>query len=671
MSVLPPGSKLGRFTIQSVIGQGAMGVVYLAHDPQIDRPVALKTMRPALAEGEAGEIEARFTREAKLAGRLQHPNIVTVYDVGRDGDVLFIAMEYVDGRPLTRYIGATEMTLRARVSIVRQVAEALEHAHERGVVHRDIKPGNILIGRDGRVKVTDFGIGRFTSASTSDMTRAGQMIGSPAYMSPEQVRGDRLDGRSDLFSLGVVLYELLTSARPFPGESITTLVYQILHTEPKDPLELKSDLPIATREVMARLLAKQPDKRPQNAREFVHELRRIERFQRESEMTRRAVAAAAAPAARAPSQAPPPIPPLARSDLAGEGSAARTGPPAPPPPSDAEAPTVASAPRQPALPSAPARTRRVSALLYLLAAAFVVIAILLLQRRGAPAPALAPTAAPTAAASARLTPEAAPAPTAAAAAAPTLVPAEVPTALPTAGPSEAASASVGVPRGAGTARPAARRAPTAPPVEDVVAAAPIAAPAAPPPARASSSRPDRVDATYTTKRGVRFTSSPEQARLYVDGHYVGIADDWDNRGGGRTFEFDSEGAHYVRMELPGYQTRQLEIDVRPDAGDSISIDEDLERYSHAPYDKLPAVSDRTTGAVELHVEPPDASVSENGKYLGAASSFGADSPMRLKGPTVHDLVVSAAGYKPKTIRILVAPNAGKDVAKITEKLKKE
>ena len=151
----------------------------------------------------------------------------------------------------------------------------------------------------------------------------------------------------------------------------------------------------------------------------------------------------------------------------------------------------------------------------------------------------------------------------------------------------------------------------------------------------------------------------------------GIADDWDNRGGGRAFEFDSDGAHYVRMELPGYQTRQLEIDVRPDAKDSISIDEDLERYSHAPYEKLPAVAAQTTGAVELQIEPADASVSEEGKFLGAASSFGPGSPMKLKGPTVHDLVLSAPGYKPKPIRILVAPNAGKDVAKISEKLKKE
>ena len=661
MSVLPPGSKLGRFPIESVLGQGAMGVVYLAHDPEIDRPVALKTMRPALEEGEAQDVEARFVREAKLAGRLQHPNIVTVFDVGRDGDVCFIAMEYVDGRPLTRYIGAAELPLKAKVSIVRQVAEALDHAHERGVVHRDIKPGNILIGRDGRVKVTDFGIGRFTSASTSDMTRAGQMIGSPAYMSPEQVRGDRLDGRSDLFSLGVVLYELLTSARPFPGESITTLVYQILHTEPKDPLELKSDLPVATREVMAHLLAKHPDRRPQNAREFIHELKRIEKFQRESEMTRRAVAVAAAP----PPAGPPPGPGRAAVTGSAEPSGVRTA--ASPP--LAPAPAAPSAFASPGAPP-PSRKRR-SALPYLLAAAAVVIAILLLQRRPpAPQPAPPPVVAPA-------VPTAVPPREAAATAVPTAAalapaPEEVPTFLPTAGPSAAGASSVGVPRsGAPAARSTARRAPTPPPIEDVVAAAPAPQPPPPPAAARSSSRPERIDATYTTRHSVRFTSSPEQARLYVDGRYVGIADDWDNRGGGRAFEFETDGTHYVRMELPGYQTRQLEIEVRPDAGDSISIDEELDRRSKEPYDKLPTVADRTTGAVELQIEPPDASVSQDGKPIGAASSFGPGSPLKLKGPAVHDLVLTAPGYKPKTIRILVAPNAGRDIAKVSEKLKKE
>jgi hypothetical protein len=301
------------------------------------------------------------------------------------------------------------------------------------------------------------------------------------------------------------------------------------------------------------------------------------------------------------------------------------------------------------------------------AGALAVVAVLLLQRRApaiSSAPTPGPTAAPTAPAervAAAPEPTVAPAPAAA-------VPETLPTVLPTPGPREAASSSVGVPRSNVPARPT-RRAPPVAPVEDVVAAAP------PPPAAApsakSSTRPDRVDATYTTRRGVRFTSSPEQARLYVDGRYVGIADDWDNRGGGRVFEFDSDGSHYVRMELPGYQTRQLEIDVRPDAKDSISIDEDLERYSHAPYEKLSVVAAQTTGAVELEVEPADASVSEEGKFLGAASSFGAGSPLKLKGPTVHDLVLSAPGYKPKPIRVLVAPNAGKDVAKISEKLKKE
>ncbi|HKD17484.1 MAG TPA: serine/threonine-protein kinase, partial [Thermoanaerobaculia bacterium] len=315
MSLLPAGSKLGRFQIASVLGQGAMGVVYLAHDPEIGRPVAIKTVRAEAIGGEsAQEIEARFQKEAKLAGRLQHPNIVTVYDVGRAGETLFIAMEYVDGKPLTRYLGAPDsLPLAVKVAIVRQVAEALGHAHERGVLHRDVKPGNILVGADGRVKVTDFGIGKFTGATTSELTRTGHMVGSPAYMSPEQVRGEKLDGRSDLFSLGIVLYELLTGARPFPGESITTLVYQILHTEPRDPLEWKSDLPVATREVIARLLAKAPEKRPADARDFVHELARIEKIQRESEMTRRAIRTGAPAAAPAPPPAPtvpvPPTPP--------------------------------------------------------------------------------------------------------------------------------------------------------------------------------------------------------------------------------------------------------------------------------------------------------------------------------------------------------------------------
>lgn len=668
MSFLTPGSRLGRFEISTVLGQGAMGVVYLANDPQIGRPVAIKTVRPGASRGEesANEIEERLRKEARLAGRLQHPNIVTIYDVGRDGDEYFIAMEYVDGKSLTRYLVAPDdLPLTAKIAIIRQTAEALAHAHERGVLHRDIKPGNILIARDGRVKVTDFGIGRFTAASTSDLTRSGQMIGSPAYMSPEQVRGERLDGRSDLFSLGVVLYELLTSVRPFPGESITTLVYQILHTEPRDPLELKSSLPVATREVMARLLAKRPDARPADARAFLKELSRIEAIQRESEVTRRAVAAASpapAIAARAAAPAPPAPPSVAPPSVA------------PPPVAGAPAPTAASAATTSwnAPPSPPHHRRGGGPILILALAVLVLAAVLLLRGRGTPmtpaAPAVTPpdvpqgtTAAPKGAAAGGV----GEAPLSA-----TAEPVQV-IQLPTPGPREAADATVGAPRVAGERpRPTARLAAPPPPPVEAARAEP-----APPPREAASdsgSASERPDATYSTRRSVRFTSSPDQARLIIDGRAVGIADDWDNRGGGRAFEFEKPGAHDVRLELPGYRTLHLRIDVSPDfEKDNISIDDELERRQRVAYEKIPSVYDRTTGAVEFLVDPPDAAVSEGGKLLGPASSFSSASPLQLRGPMVHDLLLSAPGRKSKLARILVSGNAGRERAVVKEKLKPE
>jgi eukaryotic-like serine/threonine-protein kinase len=549
-------------------------------------------------------------------------------------------MEYVEGRPLTRYLGSREeLPLAAKVTIIRQAAEALAHAHERDVVHRDIKPGNILITADGRVKVTDFGIGKFASATSSDMTRTGQMIGSPAYMSPEQIRGEKVDGRSDLFSLGVVLYELLTGARPFPGESITTLVYQILHTEPRDPREIRSDLPLTTREVMARLLAKQPDRRPPDAREFIRELRRIEKFQRESEMTRRAVAAAPA-ATAASAAAPPPLP----------SSRAVTSPAAPadiPPP-----------------PPVPASRKGLERTIFLLAGAAIAVGVVLWLASRKPQPSV-PVAAPPA------IPTAAPAPATEAPAA-EVASAVTPVVLPTPGPDEAADATVGATRLSDTpvARPTrARRSPVPTAKPPRVAAAPMAAEAPPAPAPAAPARPPRVDAVYETRGSVRFTSSPEQARLYLDGRYVGIADDWDNRGGGRALELEKEGTHYVRMELPGYRPLNLQIDVTPDGDDSVSIDEELDRRERVPYEKLPTVSDRTTSEVEFAVTPADAGISEDGKALGLASDFGPGSPLKLSGPMVHDLMLSAPGHLPKLVRILVAPNAGKTRAKITEKLK--
>ncbi len=624
MSVLPAGSKLGRFQIASVLGQGAMGVVYLANDPDIERPVAIKTVRPEGVGGESlQDLETRFLREARLAGRLQHPNIVTVYDVGRDHGVCFIAMEYVDGHPLTRYLGAgAELPLSARVGIIRQVAEALGHAHERGVLHRDVKPGNILVAKGGRVKVTDFGIGKFTEAATSELTRAGQMVGSPAYMSPEQVKGEKLDGRSDLFSLGIVLYELLTGARPFSGESITTLVYQILHTEPRDPLELKSDLPVSTREVVARLLAKAPDRRPANAQEFIRELRRIEKFQRESELTRRAVSAAPAPPTPEEAGAGGP---------AGPATSAGTVP-APVPPRRSGMPVILGA-----------------------LAVLVAVSFLLLRDRQegmAPMAAAGPTRAPALPTAAPATPAPTAKPTAAAE--PTPLPIE-------AGPAAATPKPRLTPRLRLTAVAAEEKK-----VAGAQASAPVPAPTS------SSGRPAHPDAVFATRRAVRFTSSPDQARLSVDGRYIGIADDWDNRGGGRELELP-KGTHSVKMELPGYRPLILEIQVTDDSGkDSLSIDQEMERFDRMAYDRLPAPADRTTGSVEFVIEPPDATVSESARTLGAATNFGPASPLELKGgPAVHDLVLSAPGYKSKLMRILVAPNAGKDRAKVRETLRRE
>ncbi len=245
----------------------------------------------------------------------------------------------------------------------------------------------------------------------------------------------------------------------------------------------------------------------------------------------------------------------------------------------------------------------------------------------------------------------------------------LPTAEPTAAPepsplpTEAPAAAAATPK----LRPTPRRKPTAAPTE--VPRVADASPAAAPP---SSSRPENPDKVFATRRAVRFTSSPDQARLYVDGRYIGIADDWDNRGGGRELELP-RGVHFVKMELPGYRPLVLEIQVTPESGkDSPSIDEELDRFDRMAYERLPAPADRTTGAVEFVIEPADATVSEGGKMLGAATNFSPATPLEIKAsPAVHDFVISAPGYKSKLVRILVAANAGKDRASVRETLKRE
>lgn len=263
---------LGRYQIISELGQGAMGVVYKAKDPLIDREVAIKTINLSLALEEREEYEARFYQEAKAAGRLSHPNIVTIYDVGRTEDIAYIAMEYLQGRELRDILNDNRILPIAQViDIISQVAIGLSYAHEHDVIHRDIKPSNVMVIRDGHVKITDFGIARMASAAVR--TQTGMVLGSPKYMSPEQVMGKLTDQRSDIFSLGVMLYEMLTGQAPFMGENVNAIMYQTLNSVPAAPSILNVDVPEMLNFIVAKALSKNLDSRYQNARELANDLR--------------------------------------------------------------------------------------------------------------------------------------------------------------------------------------------------------------------------------------------------------------------------------------------------------------------------------------------------------------------------------------------------------------
>lgn len=265
-------SHLGRYEVIGELGQGAMGVVYKATDPLIDRIVAIKTITLSLAQEEREEYEARFYQEAKAAGRLSHPNIVTIYDVGRSGDVAYIAMEFLQGRELRDILNDDKLLPVDQVmDIVAQVALGLAYAHEHGIIHRDVKPSNIMVGRDGHVKITDFGIARMASAAVR--TQTGMVLGSPKYMSPEQVMGKLTDQRSDIFSLGVMLYEMLTGQAPFMGENVNAIMYQTLNAIPQPPSALNAAVPDMLNFIVAKALAKDLEHRYQNAKDFANDLR--------------------------------------------------------------------------------------------------------------------------------------------------------------------------------------------------------------------------------------------------------------------------------------------------------------------------------------------------------------------------------------------------------------
>ncbi|CAB1069299.1 hypothetical protein JY97_09385 [Alkalispirochaeta odontotermitis] len=262
---------LGRYEILKELGQGAMGTVYLGRDPNINREVAVKTINYSdVAPDELSEVKARFFREAEAAGKLSHPNIVTIYDMGEDHDMAYIAMEFLKGKELTHYCRKPNLlSLKRVLKSVSAVAEALGYAHKQQVVHRDIKPANILLLKDDQVKVADFGIARVISSSK---TQTGIIFGTPNYMSPEQVAGKKVDGRSDLFSLGVVFYEMLTGARPFKGGSMTSLLFAVSKTDYVPIPEIAPKTPKCCVEVAERLLARGVSNRYQSASQVIKEI---------------------------------------------------------------------------------------------------------------------------------------------------------------------------------------------------------------------------------------------------------------------------------------------------------------------------------------------------------------------------------------------------------------
>ena len=478
-----------------------MGAVYLARDPLFDRDVALKTvLLPEGSEGDAGDpSRARFREEARLSGRLSHPNIVAVYDCGDEGRTLWISMEYVAGGSLaTRVLaGGPRLPVAEKLGILADVAGALSHAHARGVIHRDVKPANILLTPGGVPKVSDFGIGKLLAGGV-DLTATGEMVGSPAYMSPEQMRGERADTRSDLFSFGIVLYQILTGKKPFPAENLTALVRQIQHEEPDDPRSLDPEVPDAAVAILSRLLAKAPEYRYSSAAAVQADLLALRAavLGGDGGMSI-TIAASTVPF---PEALPPPGP-----DGQGTETSARTRP-------------VPGPPSQAGLVSSPGPRSHVRELLFGLGAAGTLLVLgLLLSGPGerVEAPADSPGGAP---------------------AVPVRVPPR-PSPIPTGAPSPP-------PRDEG---------------ETDLPAVPLE------PALALDIRPSSVRVQrLVVARGLRFAVDPAQARLFLDGRFVGIAEDWSGEAGAPDLDLPAGGTHTVRLAHAG--RRDLVLDVTVERG---------------------------------------------------------------------------------------------------------
>jgi serine/threonine-protein kinase len=686
VNALDGGHSVGRYRIVSFLGAGAMGEVYLADDPQIDRRLAIKTVRLAGRPQEIEDRKKRLLREARAAGRLLHPNVVTLFDAGEAEGLLYLAFEYVEGTDLARRLdedAGPRLSLREVLRVVRQAADALDYAHGQGIVHRDIKPSNILLDRAGRVKVADFGIAKMAGQST-ELTMAGSVMGSPQYLSPEQIRGEDLDGRSDIFSLGVVLYEMLSGKRPFEGDTITTLVYQILHKEPPPISELRA-VPPPLEELLRRMLAKSAGERLGTAGEAARELAAIEADLSDETLS--------APAGSGPLDATRVLP---RRSTTGAGSPALGTVPASPATTPSVPPPMLTAAAPAFVPMAPAPAPKRLPVGLLIAATLLVIAAALgaagytfwrsrsaaaepaAQAAQAPPSVVKPVAVPlptntqgtqgtagTAGTVTTTAPGASPVP--AAAPAPSLTPAQ-------ASPQKISPPPPPQPQPRTVAPPAAPEQPRTQGRVPGLAAAPPAA-AVPAPAAPRESRAPReeeaepaqpaADQSIRTGMEVTFHVVPQDAHVLVDGRVIGEAQDWNGQRGTRSYTFPGAGSYVVKIRKPGMKEYRIAVEAGAVPGKT-PIAARLQPMGAAEVDATDLRTFRVREAVSFRVQPPaaDASVTVDGQPAGMARRFGGGGFLRARArewlelpPGKHRISFVSPGYRRQDVLVEVVETA--------------